>query len=119
MTDFDEYGNKKDDVSFKRPANKEDIKYRKTVQVTFEKRLKEIVGKDFELCFHGTPIWNAIEIVKSGNITALIDRVGAGEYVIPNPGKISVSTINNIWFTLKYHTDLYNYNYPAGCIFVI
>jgi len=119
MTEFDMYGNKKDDLTFKRPRNMEDVKYRKIVQVTFEKQLKEIVGEDCNLCFHGTPIWNAKEIIDSGKITAMIDRVGDGEYILPMPGQISVSTINNLWFTIKYHADLFNYNYPAGCIFVI
>ncbi|MBQ8522418.1 MAG: hypothetical protein IJ458_01995 [Clostridia bacterium] len=119
MIEFDKYGFKKDDISFKRLASKDDIKYRKIVQVTFEKRLKEVLEKDCTLCFHGTPIWNAKEIIKSGNITSLIDRIGPKENVIPNPGKISVSTINNLWFTIKYHADLFNYDYPAGCVFVI
>lgn len=119
MTEFDEYGNKKNDTKFKRPSNKEDIKYRKIIQVTFEKRLQEVVDENCTLCFHGTPIWNAKEIIKSGNISALIDRVGSGENVLHMPGQISVSTINNLWFTLKYHADLFNYDYPAGCIFVI
>ncbi|MBQ7798621.1 MAG: hypothetical protein IJ371_05810, partial [Clostridia bacterium] len=65
------------------------------------------------------PIWNAKEILQSGNISALIDRIGEGENVLPMPGQICVLTMNNLWFTIKYHADLYNYNYPAGCIFVI
>lgn len=119
MVKFDKYGNKVDDKNFKRPSNKEDIKYRKTILLTFEKRLKQELSEDCTLCFHGTPIWNAKQIIESGNISALIDREGCGENVLPMPGQISVSTINNIWFTIKYHADLYNYNYPAGCVFVI
>lgn len=119
MIEFDEYGNKKNNLTFKRPRNMEDVKYRKIAQVTFEKKLKEIVGENCTLCFHGTPIWNAKEIINSGNITSLIDRVGPDKNILSTPGKISVSTINNLWFTIKYHADLFNYDYPAGCIFVI
>ena len=42
MTEFDVYGNKKDNILYKRASNKEDIKYRKIVQVTFEKELKNL-----------------------------------------------------------------------------
>ena len=107
------------DKSFFRPSQKDDMKYRKFILVTFEKRLKEVIDKDCTLCFHGTPIWNAKQIINSGNISSLIDRIGPGEDVLPMPGQISVSTINNLWFTVKYFADLFNYNYPAGCIFVI
>jgi len=119
MVEFDAYGFKKSDEKFKRNRNAEDIRYRKVQLVTFEKRLIQTLPQDCELCFHGTPIWNAEQIIKSGNISALIDRIGEKENVLPNPGKISVSTIKNLWFTIKYHTELYNYDYPAGCIFVI
>ncbi len=119
MVKFDGYGFKKNDEKFKRKRNAEDIRYRKIQLVNFEKKLKQIMPKDCELCFHGTPIWNAEEIIKSGNISALIDRIGASNHVLNSPGKISVSTINNLWFTIKHHADLYNYDYPAGCIFVI
>lgn len=119
MVEFDEYGNKKQDEKYRRESNNADIRYRKIVQVTFEKELKKALPEDCTLCFHGTPIWNAKEILQSGNISALIDRVGARENVLPMPGQISVSTINNLWFTIKYHADLFDYNYPAGCIFVI
>ncbi len=119
MIEFDEYGLKKDNISYKRERNKEDIRYRKIAISTFEKELKKGLSLDSDLCFHGTPIWNAKEIIKSGNISALIDRVGPQKDVLPMPGQINVSTINNLWFTIKYHSDLFNYDYPAGCIFVI
>ena len=110
---------KQADKSFLRPSQDDDIRYRKITLITFEKRLKNVIGEDCTLCFHGTPIWNAKQIISSGNISSLIDRIGPGEDVLPTPGQISVSTINNIWFTIKYFADLYNYDYPAGCIFVI
>ncbi|MFQ6724456.1 MAG: hypothetical protein ACLRFE_03920 [Clostridia bacterium] len=119
MVEFDKYGNKTSDESFKRDIDKQDVAYRKKVKLTFEKRLKDILPQNYNLCFHGTPIWNCKQILKSGNISSLADRVGERENILPIHNKIYVSTINNLWFTIRYHADLSNYNYPAGCIFVI
>ena len=30
-----------------------------------------------------------------------------------------MTTLNNVWFTIKNFADLHNYKYPAGCIFVL
>lgn len=104
---------------FERTSNPEDMRYRKIQKATFAEKLEKILPKETPLCFHGTPIWNAKEIISSGNISAEIDRKGAGEEVLDMPGKISVSTIENLWFTVKQFADLANFKYPAGCIFVI
>lgn len=104
---MDQFEIKQDDTnSFYRPAIKEDIKYRKIKRAMFDKLLKSVCVEDCNLCFHGTTIWNTEKILKSGNISS-------------QNSQISVSTVNNIWFTLKHFADLGNYNYPAGCIFVI
>lgn len=105
--------------SFKRPRIKEDIKYRRIKKITFEDDLKQVLPQDCDLCFHGTTIWNTEKILKSKNISAEIDRVGKNEDVLDMSGKISVTTINNIWFTLQGFADLDNFDYPAGCIFVM
>lgn len=105
--------------SFQRPVNKDDLKYRRVQLATFESRLKDALPESCILCFHGTTIWNTQQILKSGIISAQIDREGAGEDVLDMPGKISVSTLHNVWFTIKEFADLTNYKYPAGCIFVI
>ena len=117
---MDQFKIKQDETNtFKRPQNKEDIKYRKIKRATFETELKKVLYPDCTLCFHGTTIWNTQKILKSKNISAEIDRIGQNGDVLDMPGKISVSTVNNVWFTIKHFADLGNYNYPAGCIFVI
>jgi len=104
---------------FKRLENKEDVKYRKRQKAFFENELKKVLPNDCDLCFHGTTIWNTEQIIKSGEISAQVDRVGLSKDVLNTPGQIYVSTINNVWYTIKYFADLWNYKYPAGCIFVI
>ncbi|MBQ8615322.1 MAG: hypothetical protein IJ415_02010 [Clostridia bacterium] len=117
---MDQFNIKRDKTNkFLRSINKEDVKYRKIKRMTFEKELKMVLGDECLFCFHGTPIWNAQKILQSGNISAEIDRFGAGEDILNMPGQISVSTINNLWFTVQHHADLLNFKYPAGCIFVI
>lgn len=117
---MDQYWIKKDKTnSFCRPEISEDIKYRKIQRLKYEDELKKVLPSECNFCFHGTTIWNTKSILESGEITARIDRDGEGDDVLNTPGKIYVSTLNNIWFTVKYHADLGNYKYPAGCIFVI
>ena len=57
--------------------------------------------------------------MKSKNISAEVDRVGKKEDGLDISGYIYVSTMKNLWFTVKNHSDLLNFDYPAGCIFVI
>lgn len=117
---MDQFWIKKDPTnSFCRPEMTEDVKYRKIQKVTFEDKLKRSLPQDCDFCFHGTTIWNTKSIIDSGEISAQIDREGQSEEVLNTPGQIYVSTINNLWFTVKHYADLSNYKYPAGCIFVI
>ena len=117
---MDQFWIKKDITNkYYRPEIPEDVKYRKIQKLTYENKLKQLLQDDCCLCFHGTTIWNAKSILESGEITARIDREGEGEGVLNTPGKIYVSTINNLWFTVNHHADLGNYKYPAGCVFVI
>lgn len=117
---MDQFWIKKDPThSFCRPEIAEDVKYRKIKKVTFEDELKKVLSKDCNFCFHGTTIWNTKSIIDSGEISAQIDREGLGEETLNTPGQIYVSTLNNLWFTVKHYADLGNYKYPAGCIFVI
>ena len=105
--------------NFKRERNQEDMKYRRIHKATFAEKLGELLSKDSSLCFHGTPIWNAEAIIKSGQLSAEIDRKGDNDDVLDMAGFVSVTTIENLWWTVKQFADLSNFDYPAGCIFVI
>lgn len=104
---------------FKRPRNTEDIKYRRMISMNYENLLKSTLSEDCDYCFHGTPIWNAIKIITSKQITAEIDRNKETPEPTNKSGFISVTTIKNVWFTIKQFTDLSNFDYPAGVIFVL
>lgn len=117
---MDQFLIKKDPTgTFKRPQIDWDMKYRRIQKATFAEKLAKIFPKSTPLCFHGTTIWNTQEILQSGNISAEIDRKGNGENVLNMPGKISVTTIKDLWWTVKEFADLANFDYPAGCIFVL
>lgn len=107
---MDQFNIKRDYTnSFSRPLNKEDVRYRKIMRMKFDEELKSILDNTCAWCFHGTTIWNAEKILKSASITSQEN----------NSNKIYVSTIQNVWFTVKHHADLLNFKYPAGCIFVV
>lgn len=93
---------------FRRDKFNEDIKYRKKVRMVIDMEFQEALGSDCKFLFHGTPIWNAESIIATGEIRSFDES-----------GEIYVSTISNVWFTTKHHADLLNYDFPAGCIFVI
>lgn len=93
---------------FRRDRFNEDIKYRKKVRMVIDMEFQEALGSDCKFLFHGTPIWNAESIIATGEIRSFDES-----------GKIYVSTIFNVWFTTKHHADLLNFDYPAGCIFVL
>lgn len=117
---MDQFRIKKDkNNEFLRPVMIDDIRYRRIKRVQFEDQLKNALPRDCDLCFHGTTIWNTRDIIKSGIISARIDREGYDFDQVNIPNQISVTTINNVWFTIKQFADLDNYKYPAGCIFVI
>ncbi|MBQ9795914.1 MAG: hypothetical protein IJW36_03040 [Clostridia bacterium] len=117
---MDQFNIKKDETNkFLRPINAEDVRYRRIKRMKFEDELKNVLDENCELCFHGTTIWNTEKIISSGNISAEIDRFKEKEDALQTAGKIYVSTMQNLWFTVQHHADLLNFKYPAGCIFVI
>lgn len=117
---MDQFNIKKDPTnSFKRPRSWKDVRYRKIQSLKFEDNLKKELDETSDFCFHGTPIWNAEKILKSKNISAEVDRIGKTKDGLDISGYIYVSTMKNLWFTVKNHSDLLNFDYPAGCIFVL
>lgn len=117
---MDQYWIKTDKLNkFLRPEDKDDVRYRKLKKMNFESELKNVLPEDCNLCFHGTTIWNAEKILESGEISSRMDREGYDSELTNSPSVISVTTLNNVWFTIKNFADLHNYKYPAGCIFVL
>ncbi len=117
---MDQFLIKKDPTgTFKRPQNDWDMKYRRVQKATFAERLQKLLPKNYPNCFHGTTIWNTQEILNSGSLSAEIDRKGFSENVLNCPGVISVTTLEDLWWTVKEFADLSNFEYPAGCIFVL
>lgn len=107
---MDQFEIKHDDTNlFKRTPIKDDVKYRRIKRATFESQLLEVLPVECDFCFHGTTIWNTEKILKTGKICA---KDGEND-------EICVTALKNVWFTIKEFADLGNYEYPAGCIFVI
>ena len=116
---MDQFNIKKPEKEFFRPRTSDDSKYRRIQKATFSEKLQNILPKTSTLCFHATTIWNTKNILESGYISAAADR---GKNIIDTnscAGKISVTTIDSLWFSVKQFADLSNFDYPAGCIFVL
>ena len=112
---MDQYWIKTDKLNkFLRPEDKDDVRYRKLKKMNFESELKNVLPEDCNLCFHGTTIWNAEKILESGEISSRMDREGYDSELTNSPSVISVTTLNNVWFTIKNFADLHNYKYPAA-----
>ena len=106
-------------LEFLRPSSQEDMNYRLKQYNEFSKQVKSEVPDDLHLCFHGCPIYVAKQIIKDGEISSSVDRIGS-ETSYDVSDQVSVTTKNTIETTVQGYTGLTgNYNLPAGCIFVI
>lgn len=106
-------------LEFLRPSSQEDMNYRLKQYNEFSKQVKSEVPDDLHLCFHGCPIYAAKQIIKDGEISSSVDRIGS-ETSYDVSDQVSVTTKNTIETTVQGYTGLTgNYNLPAGCIFVI
>ena len=106
-------------LEFLRPSSQEDMNYRLKQYNEFSEQVKSEVPDDLHLCFHGCPIYAAKQIIKDGEISSSVERIGSEtSYDVSDQG--SVTTKNTIETTVQGYTGLTgNYNLPAGCIFVI
>lgn len=107
---------------FIRPNSKEDIEYRDDQSVNFVARLREALSVNFDLRFHGTPIYYAEQIIKSGKISSTADRYDGYIKSTDRVGEISASDRESIVDTMTFFTDMsayYSHSLPAGCIFAI
>ncbi len=110
-------------LSFKyiRPNSQEDIEYRKRNMNNFTTELKKVLSSNLDLRFHGTPIYFAEQIIKSGTISSSADRYDGYINSTDRMGEISVSDIESLDRTINFFSDMaaYQRNLPAGCIFAI
>lgn len=71
------------------------------------------------LCFHGTTIFGAKNILLSNTISSGADRLGRSTS-FDGPGEISVTNKDTVETSVGIYMRLNdNYCYPAGCLFVI
>jgi len=109
----------KEQTEFSRPENEEDIAYRQRQYHEFPNLIKKIIPDDIPLRFHGCPINVAQHILRDGEISSSVDRLGiTTSYDVED--QISVTTKDTIETTVMGYAGLAgDYNMPAGCIFVI
>lgn len=108
-----------DQLRYLRPRFEEDISYRLRQFNEFAGIIKDRLPEEVPLRFHGCPIYVAERILESGEISSSVDRIGV-ETSYDSAGQISVTTRDDLYITVQSYTNLnYDYNFPAGCIFVM
>ena len=113
--------NNKNVLEFLRPENDEDNNYRKRQLNEFGEKVRNVAPDNLDLYFHGTPIYGARDILKTGEISALVDRKGRQYASVDGvfAGQISVTDKDSIDLTLQGYSWLVANCLPAGCIFVL
>ncbi len=108
-------------LKFVRPNSQQDIEYRKSLTKDFVDRLESVISPNLDLRFHGTPIYFAEQIIKTGTISSSADRYDGYIKSTDMEGEISVSNIKSLGTTINFFSDLFSYqsSMPAGCIFAI
>lgn len=108
-------------LKFIRPNSQQDIKYRDEQCETFANKLQMVLSPNFDLRFHGTPIYFAEQIIKSGIISSTADRYDGYIKSTDKEGEISASDKDTIGRTINYFSDMTAYQraLPSGCIFAL
>ncbi len=102
-----------------REPQKQDIAYRLKQYQEFPEKAAQSISDDKMLCFHGTTIIGAKNIILSGGIFSGADRFGRSTSYDP-PGKISVTNKDSVETSSRTYMRLIdNFCYPAGCLFVV
>ncbi len=109
------------EMQFVRPNTQEDIAYRNDICENFVNELQQVIDPKLDLRYHGTPIYYAEQIIKSGNISSTADRYDGYIKSTDLKGEISVTDIQSLDRTIGLFTNLLSYNksLPAGCVFAI
>ena len=108
-------------LKFIRPGNQLDIGYRNYQYDNFVNKLREVFPDDLDLRFHGTTIYYAEQIIKTGRITSTADRYNGYIKSTDLSGEISASNIETIDTTISFFSDLISYqrSLPCGCVFAL
>lgn len=102
-----------------RKPNEDDIAYRVHHSQQFPQKIIDNLSHDDMLCFHGTTILGAKNILLSSSISSGADRFGRATSFDP-PGKISVTNKDTAETSIRQYMRLTdNFCYPAGCLFVV
>lgn len=109
------------ELKFVRPNSKQDIEYREKQCKSFVNNLQSVLDPNLDLRFHGTPIYFAEQIIKSGTISSTADRYDGYIKSTDMKGEISASNIETLGRTINYFSNmtLYQRCLPAGCIFAL
>lgn len=109
-------------IDYIRPNTEADIEYRNDMFVNYNDKLKEVLSPNLDLRFHGSPIYNSEQIIKSKSISSTADRFDGYISSTDRAGEISVSDINTFGeTTLTFYSGMTDYkrNLPCGCIFAV
>ena len=105
--------------SFLREPSKEDFLYRWKQREEFPQKVATYADENEMLCFHGTDIFGAKHIIKSGQISSGVDRLGHATSFDPR-GRISVTNNDTVDTSVGQYMNLIsNFLYPSGCLFVV
>ena len=107
------------EIQFIRPNFQEDIEYRDhNTGTKFIEALKEAKSPELNLVFHGTPIYFAKEIIRTGKISSSADRYDGYIKSTDTSGEISVSDMDSLSRTLNFFSGMVSYMHclPAGCV---
>jgi len=107
------------ELKYLRPRNIEDMEYRQRQYNNFSNFITKNIPNDLPLRFHGSPLHASKEIILSGELSSYGDRIGV-EMSYDTPNIVYVNTKDNIFNTVRNFCNLtYDYDTPAGCLFVV
>lgn len=108
-------------LKFIRPNTSADIEYRNKQRREFTAKLQTIISRNLALRFHGTPIYYAEQIIRTGGITSTADRYNGYISSTDASGEISASTVGTLGQTIRYFSDIqaYQRSLPCGCVFAL
>ena len=113
--------NRQGALKFIRPNNQKDINEREKWKKEFPIKIKELLDDSSDLRFHGTSIYNAENIIKTGFITSTVDRYNGYETSSDQSGVFSAATASTIDVVFSNGFDGtgdYAVCLPCGCTFV-